>query len=90
VHPVPDPLLLGKYGGAGNRTRTSGSVARNVDQYTTEEVSICSCTFLKAVDLHETCLYDNSVLLSNNSLLRDRPIIYDVDSVSYKVGTVLD
>jgi hypothetical protein len=29
VDPVPDPLLLRKYGSAGNRTRTSGSVARN-------------------------------------------------------------
>jgi hypothetical protein len=29
VDPVPDPLLLRKSGSAGNRTRTSGSVARN-------------------------------------------------------------
>jgi hypothetical protein len=28
---VPDPLLLRKSGSAGNRTRTSGSVARNSD-----------------------------------------------------------
>jgi hypothetical protein len=28
VDPVPDPLLLRKSGSAGNRTRTSGSVAR--------------------------------------------------------------
>jgi hypothetical protein len=27
VDPVPDPLLLSKSGSAGNRTRTSGSVA---------------------------------------------------------------
>jgi hypothetical protein len=31
VDPVPDPLLLRKCGSAGNRTRTSGSVARNSD-----------------------------------------------------------
>jgi hypothetical protein len=31
VDPVPDPLLLWKSGRAGNRTRTSGSVARNSD-----------------------------------------------------------
>jgi hypothetical protein len=31
VDPVPDPLLLRKSGSAGNRTRTSGSVARNSD-----------------------------------------------------------
>jgi hypothetical protein len=29
VDPVPDPLVLRKPGSAGNRTRTSGSVARN-------------------------------------------------------------
>jgi hypothetical protein len=31
VDPVPDPLLLRKSGNAGNRTRTSGYVARNSD-----------------------------------------------------------
>jgi hypothetical protein len=31
VDPVPDPLLLRKSGRAENRTRTSGSVARNCD-----------------------------------------------------------
>jgi hypothetical protein len=31
VDSVPDPLLLIKCGSAGNRTRTSGSVARNSD-----------------------------------------------------------
>jgi hypothetical protein len=31
VDPVPDPLLLRKSGKAGNRTRTSGYVARNSD-----------------------------------------------------------
>jgi hypothetical protein len=31
VDPVPDPLLLIKCSSAGNRTRTSGSVARNSD-----------------------------------------------------------
>jgi hypothetical protein len=29
--PIPDPLLLRKSGSAGNRTRTSGSVASNSD-----------------------------------------------------------
>jgi hypothetical protein len=37
-YPVPDPLLLRISGGAGNRIRTSGSVARNSDYYTTEAV----------------------------------------------------
>jgi hypothetical protein len=31
VDPVPDPLLLRKSGSAGNRSRTSGPVARNSD-----------------------------------------------------------
>jgi hypothetical protein len=31
VDPVPDPLLLRKSGSAGNRTRTSGTVARISD-----------------------------------------------------------
>jgi hypothetical protein len=38
VDPVPDPLLLRKSGSAGNRNRTSGSVARNYDHKTTQAV----------------------------------------------------
>jgi hypothetical protein len=38
VDPVPDPLFLIKSGRAGNRTGTSGSVARNCDHYTTDAV----------------------------------------------------
>jgi hypothetical protein len=38
VDPLPDPLLLRKYGSAENRTRTYGSVARNSDHYTREAV----------------------------------------------------
>jgi hypothetical protein len=40
VDPVPDPILLRKSGNPGNRTRTSGSVARNSDLKTTEAVGI--------------------------------------------------
>jgi hypothetical protein len=36
VDPVPDPLLIRNCGSAENRTRTSGFVARNSDQGTTE------------------------------------------------------
>jgi hypothetical protein len=36
---VPDPLLLRKSGSAGNRTRASGSVAKNSDHKTREEGS---------------------------------------------------
>jgi hypothetical protein len=38
VDSVPDPLLLRKFGSAGNRTRTSRSVASNSDHKTTEAV----------------------------------------------------
>jgi hypothetical protein len=40
VDPVPDPLLLRKSGIAGNRTRASGSVARNSGHQTIEAVKI--------------------------------------------------
>jgi hypothetical protein len=40
VDPVPDPLLLRKSGSAGNRTRTSGSVARNSDYWNAEAVEV--------------------------------------------------
>jgi hypothetical protein len=40
VDPVPEPQLLRKSGSAGNRTRTSGSVARKSDHWTTDAVSI--------------------------------------------------
>jgi hypothetical protein len=42
VDPVPDPLLVRKSVSAGNRTRTSGSVARQSDHYTTEAVVLKS------------------------------------------------
>jgi hypothetical protein len=38
VDPIPDPLLLRKFGSAGNWTWTSGSVARNSDHWITETV----------------------------------------------------
>jgi hypothetical protein len=38
----PDPLLLRKSGSAGNRTHTSGSVARNSDHQTTDAVTYSS------------------------------------------------
>jgi hypothetical protein len=39
VDHVSDPLLLRKSGSAGNRKRTSGSLARNSDHQTTEAVT---------------------------------------------------
>jgi hypothetical protein len=49
VHPDPDPLLLRKSGSAGNRTRTSGSVARKSDYYTTEVVTTLLPTVIKKI-----------------------------------------
>jgi hypothetical protein len=37
--PLLDSLVLGKFGRAGNRARTSGSTVRNSDHYTTEVVT---------------------------------------------------
>jgi hypothetical protein len=39
VDPVPEPLLLRTFRRAGNRTQTSGSVARNSD-YSIINISI--------------------------------------------------
>jgi hypothetical protein len=39
VDPVPDPLHLRESGSAGNRTQTSGYLARNSDHWTTEVVT---------------------------------------------------
>jgi hypothetical protein len=38
VDPILEALILRKFGSAGNRTRTSGFVARNSDHKTTEAV----------------------------------------------------
>jgi hypothetical protein len=46
VGPVPVPLLR-KSCSVGNRTRNSGSVARNSDHYTTEAVTVTINTILK-------------------------------------------
>jgi hypothetical protein len=43
MDPVPEPLLLRKSGSVESRTRTSGSVARNSDQYTTDAVLFVCC-----------------------------------------------
>jgi hypothetical protein len=42
VDPVPDTLLLRKSGSAGNRTPTSGSIARDCDYYTTNRTEFAS------------------------------------------------
>jgi hypothetical protein len=62
VDPVPDPLLIRKSGSAENRTRTSGSVARNSDHWTIEAVEVnlnrnygVDCT------MPTTCTVNNSL-----------------------------
>jgi hypothetical protein len=49
VDPVADPVLLRKSGSARNRTRISGSVARNSDHYITEAVGF-NASFAKVLD----------------------------------------
>jgi hypothetical protein len=56
VDPVPDPLLLRKSGSAGNRTRTSRSVARNPDHWTTEAVQQ-GCNILIGEKVKNSSLY---------------------------------
>jgi hypothetical protein len=75
VDPVPDPLLLGKSGGAWNRTPTSRSVPRNSDHYTTDVVMLIMFTFsnymygndLKFSDVSGKFGIKNSVLLDITS-----------------------
>jgi hypothetical protein len=56
VDPVSDQLLLRKSGSVGNRTRISGSVARNSDRQTTEDLLqilcfiIIKCTIVAATN----------------------------------------
>jgi hypothetical protein len=65
VDPVPDPLLLRKPGSAGNRTRTSGSVARNSDHYTTEAVIlvyVCAVYSEAAVSVVSYTVYSDLIV----------------------------
>jgi hypothetical protein len=61
-----DPLLLRKSGSAGNRTRTSGCVARNSDHYTTEAVYFLLhniynfSSYLTGSTIHPRCVAMNS------------------------------
>jgi hypothetical protein len=57
VDPAPDSLLLRKCGKVGNRTRTSGSAARNSDHQTTEEVTNCSDHYFNVLRWHSCLRY---------------------------------
>jgi hypothetical protein len=57
VDTVPDSLLLRKFGSAGNRTRTSGSVARCSDLYTTEAVYFLLHNIYKKVRTSQEAQY---------------------------------
>jgi hypothetical protein len=79
VEPVPDPLLLRKTGGAENRIRASGSVARNSDHYNEEgshqrllnsdtDFAYCSicrvdCKFAKKKIILEYSFQDTNITL---------------------------
>jgi hypothetical protein len=66
VDPVKDPLLLRKSGSTENRTRTSGSVARNSDHWTTEAVYFLLhniyklSSYLTGNTIHLRCVARNS------------------------------
>jgi hypothetical protein len=66
VDPVLDPILLRKSGSAGNRTRTSGSVARNSGHDTTEAVFFLLhniykfSSYLTGSTIHLRCVARNS------------------------------
>jgi hypothetical protein len=61
VDPVPDPILLRKSGSVGNRTRTSGSIARNSDKYTTERSTFVYITYINSVRTSQETIHLRSV-----------------------------
>jgi hypothetical protein len=65
VNPLADPLLLRIFGGAGNRTQTSGSVARNSDHKTTKVVRMLKSLGNEYLNIFTsgTCLADQSQFL---------------------------
>jgi hypothetical protein len=72
VDPVPDPLFLRKSGSARNRTRTSGSLARNSEHKTTDSIAnfqniqlkLYSYTTFYKVDPHVVyCISDSRILV---------------------------
>jgi hypothetical protein len=75
VDPVPDPLLPRKSGNAGNRTRTSGSVARNSDYLITEAVYFLLrniyklSSYLTRNTIHLRCVPRNSDQLITEALV---------------------
>jgi hypothetical protein len=67
VDPVPDPLLR-KFGSAGNRTRTSGSVARNPNHYTTE--AVVPDIYLSLINTAVRNVYSKKTAIITSRILR--------------------
>jgi hypothetical protein len=73
VEPVPDPLLPRKSSSAGNRTRSSGYVARNSDHWTTEAVKTweagtetsLNSTWLNSVTIQKLLPFKNNIFKEN-------------------------
>jgi hypothetical protein len=66
MDPVPDPLLLRKFGRFGDLTRTSGLAARNCNHWTTEAVYFLLhniykfSSYLTGNTIHLRCVARNS------------------------------
>jgi hypothetical protein len=73
VDPVPDPLLLRKSGSAGNRTRTSGSVARNSD---------VNLPFSNAQRSRNHCPSDPEVTSDNTACRCSRPYLQHCTAIA--------
>jgi hypothetical protein len=83
VDPVPDPLFLRKYGSAWNRTRASGSVARNSDRRTPRKENQTDARKLPSQDISiektQTNIHDSSGLRTHDRRHRAGEDIFCLD-----------
>jgi hypothetical protein len=88
VDPVPDPLLLRKSGSAGNRSRTSVSVARNSDHKTIEAVYAgTQCFFWAVAPYRFLGNYQRFYILIGKRPLK-RPRRMRVDNIEINLGDI--
>jgi hypothetical protein len=82
----PDPLLLRRSGRAGNRTWTSGSVARNSDHWTTEAVESKIYYGIKHEWLVETRVMEQEANTARSRFIYNQPILPRSVSCANKSG----